>query len=212
MNDSTYSVPFKFRRLIREVQDFLPEMSRVSRAMTLHCLETKPGNIICPYHAEKDKNGKIFDGSPDSKFAVTGTPYQRDVKGPEDVAIPDRYEGYLHCGCPEDEVMIDFMWWKRTICRSPSTGEKEGMQDQRLDPRTRTFMYSVWCQATCQTVDDLFIGKKSAVDFRISSLKKQITDIQEVVDHLEEKRRMADGKKRKALSDERKSGGKRRKH
>lgn len=212
IKDHTYSVPFKYRRLIRELQDFLPEVSTISRAMTLHCLETKPGNLICPYHSEKDKNGTIFDGSLDSKYDVTGTPYQREVKGPSDEAIPERYEGYLHCGCPEDEVLIDFMWWKTTLCLSPSTNAEEGMRDQRLDPRTRTFMYSVWCKATCQTVDDIFTGKKTLTDFRISTRKKQIGRIQTVIDQLEEKKRVSNELKRKALEGEKQAHGKKRKH
>lgn len=191
IKDPTYSMPFKFRRLIREVQDFLPEVSRISRAMTMHCLETKPGNIICPYHAEKDKNGKIFDGSPDSKYNVTGTPYEREVKGPEDAVVPERYDGFLHCGCPEDEVLIDFMWWKCTLCASPSTDAQEGFRDQRLDPRTRTFMYSVWRNATHQTVDDIFMGNKTISAFRVMSLKSQIARLQDALEKLQEERRVA---------------------
>lgn len=160
----------------------LPETAITSRALSLHCLETKPGNLICLYHAEKDKNGKIFDGATDGKYKVTGTPYPRNVRGPDDAEVPMRMKKHLHCGCPEDEVLMAFIWWKTLVTDSASSGAQEGFRDQQLDPRTRTFMYQMWCDTTFQTVNAMFKGGRSIDEFRIRNLEKRIAAIQEALD------------------------------
>lgn len=191
-------MPFKYRRLIREVQDFLPEASRTSRALSMHCFETRTGNCICPYHSEKDKTGTIFDGAPDCKYNVTGVPHPRNVRGPKDDDVPERPEGYLHCGCPEDEVLMDFIWWKGASVTSPVTGETEGFRDQRLDPRTRAFMYDIWCEATCQEVDDIYRQGRVRETFTVDLFRARIAAIEKEIGTIEKDKK--DTKTRKEKS------------
>lgn len=164
------------------MQEFLPETGEISRALALHCLETRPGNLICLYHAEKDKNGRIYDGADDGKYNVTGTPYPRNVRGPDDADVPVRVEGHLHCGCPEDEVLLAFLWWKTLEVQSPFNKITEGFRDQHLDPRTRTFMYEMWSQTTFQNVDTLYRDGMSRQLTKIRVLEDRLQGIREALD------------------------------
>ncbi|KAJ3570346.1 hypothetical protein NP233_g4471 [Leucocoprinus birnbaumii] len=59
----------------------------------------------------------------------------------------ERKPGELHCGCIEDEVLLELILWKSTLQQSPSTGIVETWQDVFLHPRDRTFVmraYTFW--------------------------------------------------------------------
>ncbi|KAJ3561052.1 hypothetical protein NP233_g10434 [Leucocoprinus birnbaumii] len=75
------------------------------------------------------------------------TPPKEDPTKAEDDKPLEREEGKLHCGCIEDEVLLDLILWKSTLQQSPATGIVETWQDTFLEPRDRTFAlraYTFW--------------------------------------------------------------------
>ncbi|KAJ3553131.1 hypothetical protein NP233_g12719 [Leucocoprinus birnbaumii] len=63
----------------------------------------------------------------------------------------ERKPGELHCGCIEDEVLLELILWKTTLQQSPSTGIVETWQDAFLHPRDRTFVlraHTFWAGLT----------------------------------------------------------------
>lgn len=65
---------------------------------------------------------------------------------------------------------------------SPVTDMVEGFQDQRMDPRTRMFMYEMWCTTTCQTVDDVYRGTQPKETYRIDAYRGRIAALQQALD------------------------------
>jgi hypothetical protein len=194
-NPKERKVEFKLRRLIREVQEFCPKAATTTRELALHCLETNRGNLICPYHGERGKDGKTNDESVTeaSPHLVTGTPYIRSVKG-RGGGENAHHDGHLHCGCPEDAVLLDFFLWKETEISSPVHDFTEGWKDQRLDPRARLLVATAWEQWTGLTVYDMYRGKSNYFDAEVARLKYQVGSLQEALTEAEQKR---DGKKRR---------------
>jgi hypothetical protein len=129
------------RHLILSVPELGRRASFHTRELALHVIESNRGNLICPYHKEKDKGGHIHDSTTtkQSRYQVTGTPYDRVINVRKDPTCIRR-KGILDCGCAEDDVLLDFYWWKTLTVTSASSKIKEGWRSQRLDPRARLFM------------------------------------------------------------------------
>ncbi|KAJ3555057.1 hypothetical protein NP233_g12295 [Leucocoprinus birnbaumii] len=80
------------------------------------------------------------------KVPVPPSPDEDEEDEEEDKPL-ERNPGELHCGCIEDEVLLELILWKTTLQQSPSTGVVETWQDAYLDPRDRTFVmctYTFW--------------------------------------------------------------------
>lgn len=150
-------IPFKTRQWIREIPGLAVLAACTNRRVALHIMQTVRSNLICPYHHERDKSGRYYDGMPKTrkvaksgkfvkaKFVVTGTPHRRRVNsGKAGVAVFGRRPKYFHCGCEEDHVLADFYWWKTGSLTSPTTGQTEGWETQRLDPRARALVFNQW--------------------------------------------------------------------
>lgn len=159
-----------------------------NRELALHCLETNRRNFICLYHGERDKNGKTNDESvtEQSPYQVTGTPYARAVKGVREDDVEPQ-PGHLHCGCPEDVVLLDFYLWKHTKITSPVNGVTEGWKDQHLDPRARLLMATAWQDWTGLTVDQIYKGDQSDTEAEVERLQYQVEVIQTALVDAEEK-------------------------
>ena len=166
------------RRLIRENQAVTPEAATTSRELALECFTTLPMNVICPYHQKSDKSGKTVDGGDGLKFVLNGVPRPRKTVPPAiaqklkkkasalykrsgQFRDPRLREGFLHCGCPIDEVLMDFYFWKTWSISGVADGKEvtESLGEQRLTPRTRAFVVKAFEEATCLTIDDLYSGK-----------------------------------------------------
>ena len=166
------------RRLIRENQAVAPEAATTSRELALECFTTLPMNVICPYHQKSDKSGKTVDGGDGLKFVLNGVPRPRKTVPPAiaqklkkkasalykrsgQFRDPRLREGFLHCGCPIDEVLMDFYFWKTWSISGVADGKEvtESLGEQRLTPRTRAFVVKAFEEATCLTIDDLYSGK-----------------------------------------------------
>jgi hypothetical protein len=151
-----YPISGTLKDLIRRVQEVGIKASHYSRDLALHVMDSNKGNMICPYHKERDRLGLNCDtNSEHSEYRVTGIPFERQVvtSGGTDRM---RREGILDCGCTEDDVLLDFYWWKNTSATSASTKEKEGWSTQRLNPRARLFMRVEWEYISGLTVDDIY--------------------------------------------------------
>ena len=81
LEGSTKTVPFKYRRAVRHLQEVSPWSAGISEELTMHLLTTKFGNTVCPQHGERDKSGTLCDPNvtEESPYQVTGTPYERVV-------------------------------------------------------------------------------------------------------------------------------------
>jgi hypothetical protein len=130
----------------------------MTRKLALHCMTTKFGNIICPYHSYHDKTSSINDENPPNSNSVTGVPWTR-VANSKSTSAENRVSqrpGILHCGCFEDDVLIDFWWWKNASLKSHSTGVVEPWRRDRLDTYERGFMVRWWSKWTGLTVNDIY--------------------------------------------------------
>jgi hypothetical protein len=174
------TIPYKWRRLIREIQEVCPKAANTTRQLALHCLETNRGNRICPYHGEKDKGGTLCDITTTEKspHRVTGTPFERQVNNKRLNKTYERRKHILDCGCTEDDALLDFYWWKQITVISPSTKVEEGWKEQRLDPRARSFMKSEWEYISGLTVNDIYTNGKSQLQFEATRYARQIKLLQ----------------------------------
>jgi len=164
-------------------QEFLPEAATFNRRLALHCLTTNRRNRICLYHYFV-KNGKIHDGSADSKFKVTGTPYPRTVnkKGKQEIPVAT---GYMHCGCSEDVALLDFYFWKTWKVMNEA-GDEEGLRHQHIEPRLRLFFSKCYEADAMLTVDDLYTGgsvaaEKQCIKLQIRRLKERLAELEEEI-------------------------------
>ena len=174
----TMQIDPHIRRLIHENQTVAPEAATTSRALALECFTTLPMNVLCPYHQKSDKAGKTVDGRDGLKFVLNGVPRPRKTVPPatakklkkkasalykqsSQFRDPRLREGFLHCGCSIDEVLMDFYFWKTWKISGIVDGKEvtESMAEQRLTPRMRAFVVKAFEEATCLTIDDLYSGK-----------------------------------------------------
>jgi hypothetical protein len=151
-------------------------------------METNRGNRICPYHKTKDKAGHIHDAATtkQSRYRVTGTPYDRIVNVKKDFTRTRR-KGIFDCGCAEDDVLLDFYWWKTLTATSASSKITEGWRTQHLDPRARLFMKEAWEDASRLTVDDIYTHGKGRWEYEAYRCQLQIQEFQECLKQAQSK-------------------------
>ncbi|KAF9455201.1 hypothetical protein BDZ94DRAFT_899146 [Collybia nuda] len=210
-NPSTHRIPVNTRAMIREVAEFCIPACQSTRELALHVLENKYHNLLCVYHQKMDKTGKIHDRGRRGGFRVTGTPFSRLVnekpKKNETASVrKERRPGYLHCGCPEDEALLELYWWKLAEATSPTTDETEGWLDHRkMDPRTRTLMFAFFTSWTHMDVEDIYAGYpvKSSFDVRMQRYDTKIAQLQEAKagEVEEEARRVKEEEEKRAKRD-----------
>jgi hypothetical protein len=151
------AIPFEFRRLIREAQEFLPLAATMSRRLSLHILDTNRENTICLFH-QTHRSAKSSDGFANDKHILIGVPYPNLVTPTRVVGAPKPAEGYLHCGCNIDVALLDFFWWKTWVLKSTNPGlvYSEGMGVEVTQTRVRAFFAQAFTEATGMTIDDLY--------------------------------------------------------
>ncbi|KAJ3562492.1 hypothetical protein NP233_g9537 [Leucocoprinus birnbaumii] len=129
------------RKLIRWEASLLGRAMLESRETALHLMTSDDSNILCAYHAHVKKDKVVHDqaeGKDRGWRFFTGVPFVRNAsKG--STASANRRPGHLHCGCKEEEVLIEAILRKTTILKSSSTGNEETMQDEHLKPFERSF-------------------------------------------------------------------------
>jgi hypothetical protein len=199
---------------------FCPEAATSSRALAIHCLTTNRSNTMCLYHHKLDKAQRVSDealAKPDaaktdaeegdggdaekdvdsgtkpikSKFQVTGVPYMRRVTAGG--ALVSLSAGILHCGCCEDEALLDFWWFKTGEITSAFSGVTEGWLTDVLAPRPRALLSKSFCGISGLTIDDLYTTDASGNPRSVESrLNLQITRLQARAHVLKEAREVAE--------------------
>ncbi|KAJ3564206.1 hypothetical protein NP233_g8442 [Leucocoprinus birnbaumii] len=128
-------------KLIRWEASILGRAMLESCETALHLMTSDDGNILCAYHAHVKKDKIVHDqaeGKDRGWRLFTGVPFVHNAsKG--STAAANRRPGHLHCGCKEDEVLIEAILRKTTILKSSSTSNEETMQDEHLKPFERSF-------------------------------------------------------------------------
>ncbi|KAJ3576927.1 hypothetical protein NP233_g81 [Leucocoprinus birnbaumii] len=129
------------------------------------------------------------------------TPPKEDPAKAEDDKPLEREPGKLHCGCIEDEVLLDLILWKSTLQQSPTTGIIETWQDTFLHPRDRTFSLRAYTFWTGLKANHLYefdaAGKhRSMIDItryqyrffrnRLRQLKRAKMDVSEIIPDFED--------------------------
>ena len=172
-------IPAWFRKAVKDHQWFMPRAATTSRELALEVLKTTQGNQFCIWHHVHDKGGKKHD-SDDSSYKVTGTPFPRlSDKMLKKMTANDRTQllaerkGVLSCGCPVDVALLDLYLWKTWTARS-SSGEFEGLRNQRIDPRTRLFIAEAYKTHAGLTVDDLYTNGRDELHATKLRLHAQI--------------------------------------
>jgi hypothetical protein len=193
-------LPFDMRKRIHLVSGFCPCAATTTRSLALHCLTTNRGNILCLYHQKLNKAGRSSDegqklqGGKQAKFKfqVTGVPYMRriaDRNQPPLATVP----GFLHCGCAEDDALLDFWWFKTGKITSPINGITEGWLTDLLEPRSRAIMANIFREVSGVCIDSLYseIGDRTVrtpeflLNRQISILQQKSLSLRQLREHAE---------------------------
>ncbi|KAG6810085.1 hypothetical protein H0H92_013381 [Tricholoma furcatifolium] len=166
-----YRLDDTLRRLIRKYQTFIPEAAISSRQLALEILTTNRGNSRCVYHHRTDKTSKIRDGR-GVKFQLYGVPEAPCFLWKKTSNTRKPAEGYLRCGCSEEDALLDFAFWKTWILESK--GITEGLGEGVLSPRHRAFVLKNFRDYTGLKADDMYRGDLSDEEFERNQIKKQI--------------------------------------
>lgn len=102
---------------------------------------------------------------------LTNTTNKTDTEEDGTLSVED---GYMSCGCLEEEVLTEFFFWKTWTATSPKNGITEGFADQFVDPRTRTFIVSAFKRMTGLSVEDLYSHGHGETENRKRILRVQI--------------------------------------
>lgn len=183
------------RKLCRSIAEFMPETGTSHRLLSLAVLTTTHGNIRCPFHAVNDHRVRFFDGDGGKgtkrPWAITGVgkPATKGGKKGKQISPP---EGYLHCGCDIETVLLDFYFWKSGTIKSAS-GAVEPWYET-LHPRTRALFYGDWKKRTGMVLEDLWRLKRNPYSKRFDIevteadiIKSQIHCLQQQLSELKER-------------------------
>ncbi|KAJ4497124.1 hypothetical protein C8R41DRAFT_865700 [Lentinula lateritia] len=168
----------KIRRLSQEVPWFVPEGGTMSRELSIRLLTSGQGNILCPYHAVKDKAIRAHDedGKRDSQDpSLTGVP-KAPTKAKSRPADPP--VGYMHCGCELDLVLLEFYYWKTGKIYSPTLNRWETWKNEQMNPRVRAFVYGDWEKKTGLRLENMWTRKINMNVGARGALTKERTEIE----------------------------------
>jgi len=110
-----------------------------SQDAVLHLLTGGDGRTMCPYHTDVVK----IEEAPD--------PHDGQAD-PEAV----RRSGKLHCGCSQDDVILEMMLRKITVFPAGIEGQMSTMRRDFLNPRDRSFVCSMFRNWTGLSAKDMF--------------------------------------------------------
>jgi hypothetical protein len=167
--------------MIRNVQPFLPHAATTNRALAKACFLISGANYMCRYHQFKSKHQGTLDGENElpGQPKVTGVAYPRIcASGISPV------DGYWNCGCSEDDVLLDFIFWKTWSITSPVTQVSEGWLDQTLEPRSRAFCTTAFKAMHHLTLDEMYTGDRDYALHRQIQLTLMIQRMTAELGHL----------------------------
>jgi hypothetical protein len=123
------------------------------------------------------------------KFWVTGVAFNRKIadRGNPPIIMPP---GILHCGCLEDDALLDFWWFKIGKITSPFNGMTEGWLTDALEPRPCAFMAKLFHEMSGLNIDDLYSvdtdingterGQERRLKLQISKLQLRVDTLQKI--------------------------------
>jgi len=133
----TGEINFKFRRKARENVKYFPESSYTSADLAKAIFQSRNSQTLCEYH----RKSKESTYKTDTIKEFTGMGFQGEsVKFAADVG--QAHPNHLHCGCPIDEVLLEYFFWKTLRVRSsnPDIDQEYAMTGlEKLKPCTRVF-------------------------------------------------------------------------
>ncbi|XP_006455801.1 hypothetical protein AGABI2DRAFT_121700 [Agaricus bisporus var. bisporus H97] len=150
----------KFRDMVQNEAAFLPAAMLHSYRAALHVHTMNACNILCAYHKfSKKANLHAWDGAQPSVpkgFGVTGVPYPRAVSAKLSYSVTPRQPGRLHCGCPENIVLMEAILRKVTQATSVHSSTTKTWQHTYMDPRTRLLTMTAFMDWTGLSLSDFF--------------------------------------------------------
>ncbi|KAJ3554189.1 hypothetical protein NP233_g12476 [Leucocoprinus birnbaumii] len=168
------------RNLLKLNAAVVPACALHGRRLLRHLLTSGAWNIQCPFHSHCTKNTdkrSPYDGNPIASqrdyFFLTGTTYKQLLAETQKDPVAPLQPGHIHCGCPEDPVLLEIILRKvtRLISFDPNSSRQETMQDKFLDPRDRLFLYAVVSNWAALTVDDFSLPYDKLLDLQIERLQ-----------------------------------------
>ena len=150
------NIKFAIRRKARENVNYFPESGFTSADLSKCLFQSKNSQTLCEYH----RKSKDTAYKSDTLIEFHGMGFRGEsVKNAPDVRDPR--PNHLHCGCPIDEVVLEYFLWKTTRVRSsnPAVGTdfaRSGLE--RLKPSTRAFWNKSIRDFTGLTTED-FLSK-----------------------------------------------------
>lgn len=138
------------RGLARKYQAFLPASSYLSREVALAVHSTNVDNYKCRFH-QKFRSQKKHDGA--GRYVVEGVGFKPDL------SAETRKAEHMNCGCPIEDVLLEFFFWKMWTARSTNPAWKmieEGMRGIIVSPRHRAFICQAFRFYTRLTLDDIY--------------------------------------------------------
>ncbi|KAF8870064.1 hypothetical protein BD779DRAFT_1681451 [Infundibulicybe gibba] len=154
-------IPAGLRRMIREVQELLPQAATTSRALAYSIFRTTQKNVICRYHQKFRGSSKPYDGfrptSSGTSFIIHGPAYRKDLR-------KEPQPGHMHCGCAIDVALMEFYFWKTWTIRStrPDFDYIESMREEVLPARPRAFFVQAYTAGTGLSLDDHYAANYGA--------------------------------------------------
>ena len=145
------------RRMARLDPEFLPEAATTSRKLALHFLTSREGNIMCGYHAFKNKASFIRDGWGKPGMKVRGVPGRRKVGTSERQLRPHIAKGLGSCGCTIQDILLEFALSKQISISGFVDGSRRSEMmsfHDYMEPRIRSFAF----QAILLMVPDISLN------------------------------------------------------
>ena len=131
-------IHYKFRREARENVNYFPESSYTSVDFTREVLRSRNNQTLCEYHRKSIGKGTFKN---DTIIEFHGMGFQgASAKKSADV-LPPR-PNHLNCGCPLEEVALEYFFWKTIRVRSSNPAVVTDFARSGLDklkPSVRAF-------------------------------------------------------------------------
>jgi hypothetical protein len=135
-------IDFGIRRMARFDSEFLPEAATTSRKLALHFLTTREDNIMCGYHAFKNKSSGARDGWGKPGMKVRGVPGKRKLGTAGQHPTKGLQVG--NCGCMIQDILLEFALSKLISISGFVNGHKQSemmSSHDYMEPRIRSFAF-----------------------------------------------------------------------
>ena len=156
--------------MARNIQPFLPEAATITRQLAKACFLISGVTYMCRFHQSAKRQGKTDgENTAPGEPKVMGVAFQKLQSG-----VPPE-AGFFSCGCSEEDVLMDFYFWKKWSITSPVTGVTEGWLANGLDPRDRAFVTEGIRSLGLFTLDEMYSADRDPEE-QLQHLREIIVD------------------------------------